>query len=213
MTLGAALVKICGINSIAAFDAVVDAQSDYLGFVFFNRSPRFVTPAQAAALGRRHRGGPQRVGLFVEPDDNAIQAALDAVRLDVLQIYGSVARCQAHRQRFGLPVWRAAGVSIKAELPEAAEGLDGFVIEAKPPQGATRPGGNGSAMDWGLLAGWNAPAFWLLGGGLNADNVVPAILATGTPAVDVSSGVETAPGEKSTTLIREFIARVRSVAV
>jgi phosphoribosylanthranilate isomerase len=95
-------------------------------------------------------------------------------------------------------------------LPLDAQGLDGFVIEAKPPAGATRPGGNATALDWGLLAGWKAPAFWLLGGGLQPANVARAIQQTAAPAVDVSSGVETAPGEKSPALIRKFIANVRN---
>jgi len=205
-------VKICGVNSAAAFDAVVAEAADYLGFVFFERSPRFVTAAQAAALSARHSGGPKRVGLFVEPDAQALQAVLDEVQLEVLQIYGSAAICREIRARFGLAVWRAVGVSAKAELPIDAEGLDGFVIEAKAPPGAARPGGNAKAMDWTLLSDWKAPGFWLLGGGLKPENVVQAMLQAGAPAVDVSSGVETAPGEKSPALIREFIAKVRNAS-
>jgi len=203
-------VKICGVNSPAAFDAVVEAAADFLGFVFFERSPRFVTPAQAAALSARHAGGPKRVGLFVDPDASAVQAVLDQLRLDVLQLYGGAAVCREIQTRFALPAWRAIGVAAPADLPLDAQGLDGFVIEAKPPAGATRPGGNATALDWGLLAGWKAPAFWLLGGGLQPANVAQAIQQTAAPAVDVSSGVETAPGEKSPALIRKFIANVRN---
>jgi phosphoribosylanthranilate isomerase len=203
-------VKICGVNSAAAFDAVVEAAADYLGFVFFARSPRFVTAAQAAALSSRHQGGPKRVGLFVEPDAGAIQAVLDEVQLDILQIYGDVALCRALRARFRLPVWRAAGISAKAALPVDGQGLDGFVIEPKPPAEATRPGGNAVAMDWGLLSDWKAPGFWLLGGGLKPENVVLAMSQSHAPAVDVSSGVEAAPGRKSPALIREFVAKVRN---
>ena len=115
-------VKICGVNSEAAFDAVVAAAADYLGLVFFERSPRHVTPAQAAALSSRCQGGPKRVGLFVAPDANAIQAVLDKVQLDVLQLYGSEAVCRKMRAQFGLPVWRAIGVSAKADLPLDVQG-------------------------------------------------------------------------------------------
>jgi phosphoribosylanthranilate isomerase len=206
-------VKICGVNSPAAFDAVVEAAADYLGFVFFERSPRFVTPAQAAALSARHAGGPKRVGLFVEPDARAVQAVLDHVPLDVLQLYGSAAVCREMQARFTLPTWRAIGVAVPAELPAHAEGLDGFVIEAKAPAGATRPGGNAISLNWDLLAGWQAPGFWLLAGGLQPENVALAIRQTAAPAVDVSSGVETAPGEKSPALIRNFIASVRNAGL
>jgi phosphoribosylanthranilate isomerase len=110
-----------------------------------------------------------------------------------------------------MPVWQAIGVGKAADLPVSADGLDGFVIEAKAPVGATRPGGNATALDWALLAGWTAPAFWLLGGGLNPDNVAAAIGATGALGVDVSSGVETAPGVKSPDLIRRFVMAARGI--
>ena len=206
-------VKICGVNSAAAFDAAVEAAADYLGFVFFEHSPRCVTPAQAASLSGRHPGGPKRVGLFVDPDANAVQAVLDQLRLDVLQLYGSAALCREIQTRFALPAWRAIGVAEPSELPKDAQGLDGFVIEAKAPAGATRPVGNATALDWGLLAGWKAPGFWLLGGGLQPENVVRAIQQSAAPAVDVSSGVETAPGKKSPALIRKFIASVKSAGI
>ncbi len=205
-------VKICGVNSPAAFDAVAEAQADYLGFVFFARSPRHVTAAQAAALSARQAGGPQRVGLFVAPAIAEIATVLAALPLDVLQIYADPAECREIRTRFGLPVWRAAGVFGSTDLPSDSGGLDGFVIEAKAPAGATRPGGNATVMDWSLLRGWQAPGFWLLGGGLTVDNVAAAIAAAQPPAVDVSSGVEIAPGQKSPELIRRFVATARSAA-
>jgi phosphoribosylanthranilate isomerase len=206
----AARVKICGVNSAAAFDAVVAAGADFLGFVFFPPSPRFVTAERAAALSARSAGGPKRVGLFVAPTDDEIAAVLDAVRLDVLQIYADAARCRKIRARFGMPVWRAVGVSAGATMPDSDEGLDGFVIEPKAPAGATRPGGNAVAMDFSLLARWVAPNFWLLGGGLTPETVAAAIVATGAPGVDVSSGVETAPGQKSAELIARFVATARN---
>jgi phosphoribosylanthranilate isomerase len=201
-------VKICGVNSEAAFDAVVEAGADYLGFVFFEPSPRFVSPEYAASLNARHEGGPLRVGLFVKPPLAVIAAALQVVKLDILQIYGSADLCRQIRSESGIKTWRSIGVGSAGDLP-GAESLDGFVIEAKAPSGATRPGGNATSMDWALLKGWNAPAPWLLAGGLNASNVASAIAETGAPGVDISSGVETAPGEKSPAMIRDFVAEVR----
>jgi phosphoribosylanthranilate isomerase len=203
-------IKICGIKTADAFDAVVDCGAEYLGFNFFPPSPRFVTPDQAAILSARHQGGPQRVGLFVAPTGDDIRAVLAQTGLDILQIYADSARCQALRAEFNLPVWRAVGVSAPADLPADDEGLDGFVIEAKAPPGATRPGGNAAAFDVSVLAGWTAPGFWLLAGGLTPYNLAKVIAATDAPAVDVSSGVETATGVKSPELIKKFVLAARS---
>jgi phosphoribosylanthranilate isomerase len=203
-------IKICGINSESAFDAAVEAGADCLGFVFFPRSPRFVTPRQAASLSARHQGRPLRAGLFVEPKMHEIQAVLDVMELDALQIYGDIEFCQYIQTKFGVPVWRAVGVKTADDLPSKADGLAGFVIEGRPPAEATRPGGNASAIDWPVLSGWDAPLQWLLAGGLTAENVAEAITITGAPAVDVSTGVESLPGVKSPVLIRRFIANVRS---
>jgi phosphoribosylanthranilate isomerase len=200
-------VKICGINDAAGRDAAIAAGADWLGFVFFPASPRAVTPDQAACLAA---GVPARVGLFVRPDDADIAAVLGAVRLDVLQIYDTADRCADIRARFGTPVWRAVGVAVPADLPTDAGGVDGFVIEAKPPAGATRPGGNASTFDWGVPAGWRAKLPWLLAGGLTPENVAAAIRAAGAAAVDVSSGVERAPGVKDAALIAAFVASARA---
>jgi phosphoribosylanthranilate isomerase len=202
-------VKICGVNDLAAFDAAVAAGADWIGFVFFPRSPRALLPAEAAALSARQSGGPLRVGLFVAPTDAEIAAVLERVRLDALQLYVDAARAAALRARFGLPVWRAIGVTRAADLPDTAGGADGFIVEPKPPAGATRPGGNAVALEWSLLAGWQAPAPWLLAGGLTPDNVAAAIRASGAQAVDVSSGVERGPGVKDPALIRAFVAAAR----
>jgi len=205
-------VKVCGIARADAFDAVVEAGADWIGFVFFPPSPRAVTPAQAAALSARHAGGPRRVGLFVDPTDDAIAVALAALPLDVLQLYVPSARAAEVRARFGVAVWRAVGVGARAELPDAAGAVDGFVIEPKPPAGATRPGGNAVALDWSLTAGWRAPLPWLLAGGLTPGNVGAAIRASGAAAVDVSTGVERAKGEKDPALIRAFVAAARAAS-
>lgn len=202
-------VKICGINSPLAFDTAVAAEADWIGFVFFARSPRAVSPGEAAALSARRDGGPLRVGLFVAPGDAEIADVLASVRLDVLQLYVDAARAVDLRARFGVPVWRAVGVAGQGDLPAGADGADGFVVEPKPPRGATRPGGNAVALDWSMLAGWRAPAPWLLAGGLSPDNVAEAIAASGAAAVDVSSGVESRPGVKDAALIRAFVAAAR----
>ncbi len=200
-------VKICGINDPAARDAALGGGADWLGFVFFPPSPRAVTPTLAAALAA---GVPSRVGLFVTPTDAQVAAVLAVLRLDVLQVYDTAERCAALRARFGVPVWRAVGIAAAADLPTTAEGLDGFVIEAHPPAGATRPGGNAVAFDWSVLRGWVAPLPWLLAGGLTPANVAAAIRAAAAPAVDVSSGVERAKGQKDPDLIRAFIAAARA---
>jgi phosphoribosylanthranilate isomerase len=204
-------VKICGMNDAAAFDTAVAAGADYVGLVFFPPSPRYVTPARAAALSARHPGGPLRVGLFVDPAIEAIASVLDAVRLDILQVYGR-AELPGLRARFGLPVWRATGIDTSADLPREAGGADALLLEAKPPPAATRPGGNAVRFDWSLLRGWNAPAPWILAGGLTPDNVAEAIRATGATTVDVSSGVEQSRGVKDPALIQAFIANARAVA-
>jgi phosphoribosylanthranilate isomerase len=202
-------VKICGVNSAAALEAATEAGADYVGFVFFARSPRFLTPARAAALSARVAGGPARVGLFVEPSEAEIAAVLAAMRLDILQIYAPAARVAAIAARFGVPVWRAVGVAGAADLPEAAGAAAALLIEAQAPRGADRPGGLGLRMDWGVLRGWRPGFDWLLAGGLTPANVARAMAETGAPGVDVSSGVETAPGVKSAALVRAFVAAVR----
>jgi phosphoribosylanthranilate isomerase len=202
-------VKICGINSAEAFDTAVAAGADFVGFVFFPRSPRVVTPAEAGSLSARHAGGPGRVGLFVDPTDADVAAALAAVRLDALQLYVPPARAVELRVRFGLPVWRAVAVTRPADLPARAEGADALLIEPKPAPDATQPGGNATALEWSLVAGWRAPAPWLLAGGLTPENVARAVRESGATWVDVSSGVESQRGIKDPQRICAFIAAAR----
>jgi len=202
-------VKICGINDPAAFDAAIEAGADWLGFNFFPRSPRYVTPARAAELSARSPGGPPRVGLFVDPTPDAIASVVETVRLDALQVYGAVDLPALHA-RFGLELWHAVGVRTAGDLPSHAGGADRLLIEPKAPPEATRPGGNAMRLDWSILRGWTPPTPWLLAGGLTPDNVSAAIRATGAEAVDVSSGIERTSGVKDPALIRAFVAAARS---
>ena len=208
---GEVRVKICGINDPDAFDAAIAAGADWVGFNFFPPSPRYITPSQAATLSARSPGGPPRVGLFVDATPEAITAVLDTVRLDALQLYGAVDLPALH-DRFGLPLWRPVGIASAADVPAVSGGADVLLLEAQPPPKATRPGGNATTFDWSLLRGWIAPAPWILAGGLTPENIAEAICASGAPAVDVSSGVESRRGIKDPALIRAFIANARAAS-
>lgn len=204
-----ARVKICGINSRASYEAARDAGADWVGLVFYPPSPRFLTIAAARAIGAD--AGVARVALFVDPDEAAIKAVLDQVPMDILQLYADAPTCRAMRARFGLPVWRAIGIGARQDLPTDDEGLDGFVIEAKSPRGSDRPGGNAVSFDWTLTRHWQAPAPWLLAGGLTPANVAQAVAASGAASVDVSSGVEDRPGQKCVAMIHDFITAAQII--
>lgn len=210
-------VKICGVRDAPALTAAAEAGADFVGLVFFPRSPRAVSVEVAAALAAdRPAGGPGLVGLFVDPADDDLSAVLRQVPLDWLQLHGHEPpdRVAEIRQRFGLPVLKAVGVGSRAEAEEAvaayAPVADALLFDAKAPPGSTRPGGNAVAIDAAMLAGLACPLPWLLAGGLTPDTVAGAIRASGAPGVDVSSGVERAPGEKDPALIRAFVAAARA---
>jgi phosphoribosylanthranilate isomerase len=212
-------VKICGLSDAAGFDAAVEAGADMVGFVFYPPSPRAVTPAAAAALSARHPGGPLRVGLFVDPDDETLGDTLDAVRLDLIQLHGSEYpdRVTTIRHRFGVPVMKAVGVATREEVTEAVADFgvicDRMLFDAKPPPAGTPgalPGGNAAAFDWSVMQGAAVPVPWLLAGGLTPANVAAAIAASGAPGVDVSSGVERARGVKDPAMIRAFVAAAKA---
>ena len=205
-------VKICGINDPVAFDTAVAAGADWVGFNFFPPSPRYVTPQQAAALSERTTAAVSRVGLFVDPTVEAVAAALETVQLDALQVYGEV-DVPALRRKFGVPIWRPVGVASGGDLPDTSSGADRLLLEAKPPVGATRPGGNATRFDWSLLHDWRAPVPWILAGGLTVGNVAEAIRTTGAQAVDVSSGVERERGVKDPRMIRAFIRNARAAGI
>ncbi|MEX2521114.1 MAG: phosphoribosylanthranilate isomerase [Paracoccaceae bacterium] len=203
-------VKICGLRTPGAVTAAVDAGARYLGFVLFPKSPRNVTAEEARALAAAAPPGPMKVALVVDPDDTLVET-LATLPIDMVQLHGAEPprRVAAIRARTGLPVMKAIGVASQADLAQVelyAPVADQFLIDAKPAPGGALPGGNGLAFDWRLIEGraWSRP--WMLAGGLNAANVAEAIRLTGAAQVDVSSGVESRPGEKDLAMIRAFIA-------
>lgn len=207
-------IKICGISTPGALEAAIRAHAAYAGFVFFARSPRHVTPAQAADLGARAKGRIARIGLFVDADDAAITEAVTAAGLDGLQLHGqeSPERAAQLRTRFGLPVWKALSVASADDVARAhayAGAADLVLFDAKTPKG-TLPGGMGLSFDWNLVAHWKGPVAWGLAGGLTPENVTEAVRQTGAPLVDTSSGVESAPGIKDEDRIAAFCAAVRA---
>ena len=210
------LVKICGIKDTAALEAARQAGADMVGFVFFPPSPRAVTANQAGVLARSYADGPQRVGLFVDPDDAMLAATLAEVPLDILQLHGeeTPARAGEIRARFGKPVMKALGIGSKADLarlPDYADQVDYFLLDARPPPGSDLPGGNAQAFEWAIMKGEYPPRPWLLAGGLTPANIARAIAASGAKGVDVSSGVERARGVKDPAAIAAFIAAAKSV--
>jgi phosphoribosylanthranilate isomerase len=209
-------VKICGLSTPETVAAAVSGGARYVGFVFFPPSPRALTAAAAAALAALVPTDVHRVGLFVDATDAVIGAVLATVDLDMVQLHGceTPGRAAEVRARFGVPVIKAVPVDGSADLDRARayEGAaDWLLFDAHPPPGATRPGGNASAFDWTLMAGrrWSVP--WMLAGGLTAETVTDAVRLSGADAVDVSSGVEEAPGVKSVARIRDFLKCAGSV--
>lgn len=208
-------VKICGVRTPADVDVCAEAGARYVGFNFFARSPRSVTPDEAAALAVRVPEGLCKVALVVDPDDAALDALLGAVPVDMLQLHGKETpdRVQAVKDRFGLPVMKAVGVAGEADLAaleEYGRVADQLLVDAKAPKDAVLPGGNGLAFDWRLIAGRRWPVPWMLAGGLTANTVAEAIRMTGARQVDVASAVESAPGVKDAALIRAFCAAALS---
>jgi phosphoribosylanthranilate isomerase len=206
-------IKICGITTADALDAVIAARADHVGFNFIARSPRYLPMAMAAELGARAAGRINRVGLFLDADDTAIAEALATGAIDVIQLHGeeSPARAGQVRSRFGVPVWKALPVATRDDLHRADAYLgatDLVLFDAKTPKGAL-PGGSGLSFDWTLLAGWKAPCPWGLAGGLTPANVGEAARLTGAPLVDTASGVESAPGIKDAAKIATFCAAAR----
>jgi len=211
----ASTIKICGLSTLAALDAALAAGADMVGLVFFERSPRFVGLDTARALADRARGAAQIVALSVDPSDNMLAAITRALAPDFLQLHGceSPGRVAEIRRAFGVPTIKALGVAATADFAQAndyAEVADWLLIDAKPPKGAVLPGGNGAPFDWRLASGFAPARPWLLSGGLDAGNVAEAIALSGARGVDVSSGVERAPGVKDAAKIAAFIKAARA---
>lgn len=204
-------VKICGLTESADIPAAIHAGARYVGFVFFPKSPRNLALQDAAFMATSVPEGIAKVGLTVDMDDTALDHLLDAVPLDMLQLHGQETpeRVAQLRARYGLPVMKAVGVAGEEDLPRLDEYMrvaDQVLVDAKPPRGAELPGGNGLAFDWRLIAGRRWPVPWMLAGGLTPENVAQAIAMTGARQVDVSSGVERAPGVKDADRMRDFVA-------
>jgi len=202
-------VKICGLTDEDSIDAAIEAGADYIGLVFFAKSPRALSPDQAAELVQLC-DEVKKVGLFVDPDDALLDQVLTQLRLDVVQLHGSETpeRVEYIRQEYGVPVMKVIPVSCAEDLAQAelyADVADMLLFDAKPPKDATLPGGNAAAFDWTILKGFKSKLPWMLAGGLTPDNVAEAIKVTGAKAVDVSSGVESAPGVKDADKIRAFV--------
>jgi phosphoribosylanthranilate isomerase len=211
------IVKICGLSTPEALDVALDAGADMVGFVFFPPSPRHVAPADSRALGTRVRGRARKVALTVDADDELFDAIVEHLQPDLLQLHGkeSPPRIAVLRKRFGLPLMKAIAVEAKSDLAaiETYEPVaDRLLFDARAPREATRPGGLGKSFDWHLLENLDLKLPFMLSGGLDAGNVAEALQVTRAPGVDVSSGVESAPGVKDPDKIRAFIRAARKAA-
>jgi phosphoribosylanthranilate isomerase len=209
------IVKICGLSTPETLDAALAAGADMVGFVFFPPSPRHVSLEVARDLGRQVKGRAKKVALSVDADDALLANSIDALQPDILQLHGkeTTARLRDIRQKFGLPVMKAIAVETRADLavlPGYADVADRILFDARAPKGATRPGGLGAAFDWHLLENLDLKLPFMVSGGLNAANVAEAVRVTRAGGVDISSGVEHAPGVKDPEMIRAFIRAARA---
>jgi phosphoribosylanthranilate isomerase len=210
-------VTICGLSTAETLDAALDAGADMVGFVFFPPSPRHLRFDVARALGERVRGRAQKVALTVDADDAFLQSAIEALQPDIVQLHGAetVAQLAAIRRRFGLPVMKAVPIAVKADLERIAAyaaAADRLLFDARAPREATRPGGLGNTFDWRLLQNVRTAVPFMLSGGLDVGNVSEALRITGASGIDVSSGVERAPGVKDVDKITAFVRAARAAA-
>ena len=208
------LVKICGLKDEDSIFAAVEEGADFLGFVFYPKSPRFITPSEVAELTDGLPDDVYKVGLFVNPTIEELDSVLSEVRLDFIQLHGNETPefLDSLRQEFALPIIKAVGISCAADIDAALQykdSADWLLFDAKPPKEADRPGGNALSFDWNILAGREFPLPIMLAGGLDAGNVALAIGIVDPQAVDVSSGVEDSPGVKNPDKIRLFIENAK----
>ncbi len=207
-------VKICGLKEPTHVAAAAEAGAAYVGFVFFDKSPRNVSIVQARDLAVEAPVGVAKVALTVNADDAFLDKLVDTVPLDMLQLHGreSPERVAEVRARFGLPVMKAIGIADAedvAKIDTYGAVADQLLVDAKPPKNADLPGGNGLSFDWRLVNRKYWPRPWMLAGGLTADNVAEAVKMTGARQLDLSSGVESAPGVKDIGMIRAFMKAVQ----
>ena len=212
------LVKICGLSTPDTLDVALDAGADMVGFVFFPASPRHISFRTARELSGRVKGRAEKVALTVDADDAMLTNIVEALHPDLLQLHGreTPARVSAIRQRFGVPVMKVLAIESKADLGAISlytKVADRLLFDACAPKEATRPGGLGKPFDWHLLENLDLSIPFMLSGGLDPDNVAEALRITRAPGVDVSSGVESAPGLKDPEKIRAFIRAARSAKV
>jgi phosphoribosylanthranilate isomerase len=208
-------IKICGLMTPQALDVALDSGADMVGFVFFAPSPRNLGLELARTLGERVRGRAAKVALTVNANNHTLGNIVDALKPDMLQLHGKETpeRVAVVRSRFGMPVMKALPIAERSDLSpirEYAQVADRLIFDARAPQDATRPGGLGKPFDWTLLSGIDPGIPFMLSGGLDATNVAQALRITRAPGVDVSSGVERAPGEKDPDMIRAFIRAARA---
>jgi phosphoribosylanthranilate isomerase len=209
------LVKICGLSTRETLDVALDAGADMVGFVFFPPSPRHLSLEAARDLGRQVKRRAVKVALTVDADDATLSNIVEALQPDILQLHGkeTVARLRDIKQKFGLEVMKAIAVESAADLaalPGLAAVADRILFDARPPKDATRPGGLGAVFDWHVLENLDLKLPFMVSGGLNADNVAQAVRVTRAGGVDVSSGVERAPGVKDIEMIEKFIRAARA---
>lgn len=208
-------IKICGLKTDAALAAALAGGASHVGFIFFPKSPRYVEPTEAGRLREAVRGKALAVAVTVDASDAFLDGIVTAMQPDMLQLHGSETpeRVAELKARHGLPVIKALPLSEAADLKRIRPFVgvaDRFLFDAKPPKGSTLPGGNGVAFDWRILAGLDAGVDYMLSGGLNAANVGDALRLANPPAIDISSGVESAPGVKDPALIEQFFRAVRA---
>jgi phosphoribosylanthranilate isomerase len=209
------IVKICGLSTRETLETALEAGADMVGFVFFPPSPRHLGLATARDLGKLVKRRAAKVALTVDADDATLEGIVEALQPDILQLHGreSVARLRDVRQKFSLPVMKAIAVESSADLaslPGYAAVADRILFDARAPKEATRPGGLGAVFDWNILENLDLEIPFMVSGGLNAGNVAEAVRVTGAGGVDVSSGVERAPGQKDPEMIRAFIKAARA---
>jgi len=209
-------IKICGLKSDEAVAAALESGASHIGFIFFEKSPRHISIEEAARLREAARGKALAVAVTVDADDATLDAIVSGMKPDILQLHGheTADRIRELKSRHGLPVIKALSIREASDLDLIKTYLgvaDRFLLDAKPPAGADLPGGNGVAFDWTILTSLDANVDYMLSGGINAGNIASALRLARPSGVDVSSGVENAPGEKDPEKIRAFFRAVRAI--